>query len=266
MAHAMRVKQWSAAVSGAVVLILACSAQTGAAGPRGDRFDRDPRGHGRGGDRGVVVEGQVKLGAPVYGGTGCPGGSAGVAVSPDGSAVSVLFDRFSVANRAGVLRSQCSLRIPAELPAGTRLSVVQVDYRGFASLSKDAQLTLRTTQQFAHKHGRDKFSGDFDRLKGETTGEFRFTQTLARKWDSECGGSVEIAMDVELMLARVAPGQGHGPGPGGPRGDGRGEGWGRRPGVPGGTIEGDAQAAIDTLDLAGGAPVTYRIELRRCQN
>ena len=38
----------------------------------------------------------IRLGNPEYGGSGCPGGSASVALSPDQSAISILFDQYVV--------------------------------------------------------------------------------------------------------------------------------------------------------------------------
>ena len=38
----------------------------------------------------------ISLGYPGYGGTGCPQGTASATLSPDGTALSVLFDQFVV--------------------------------------------------------------------------------------------------------------------------------------------------------------------------
>src|SRR3954467_5616314 len=75
----------------------------------------------------------IRLGQPAYGGTGCPGGSASVALSPDQQAISILFDQY-VAQAGGSVafdRKNCNIAIPIHVPQGFSVSVLAIDYRGF---------------------------------------------------------------------------------------------------------------------------------------
>ena len=68
--------------------------------------------------------------APPSGENACPVGSYSVVNAPDGSAVSVLFDGFSVrkaAMQTGAAAATCALEIPLNLPDGYSLGV----YRNF---------------------------------------------------------------------------------------------------------------------------------------
>jgi len=78
----------------------------------------------------------LRLGQPEYGGTGCPAGSASVALSPDQKAISILFDQYVV--EAGGAKSfdrkNCNIAIPVSVPNGYSVSVFAIDYRGFTGL------------------------------------------------------------------------------------------------------------------------------------
>jgi hypothetical protein len=84
------------------------------------------------------------LGQPQYGGTGCPAGSASVALSPDQSALSILFDQYVV--EAGgsrpIDRKNCNIAIPVKVPGGYSLSVFAIDYRGFTALPRNGRAQL----------------------------------------------------------------------------------------------------------------------------
>ncbi len=90
--------------------------------------------HGRG----------LELGEPTYGGTGCPMGTAAIALSPDQSQLSILFDQYVV--EAGgsktVDRKNCNIAIPIHVPQGYSISVMQIDYRGFLALPSGSRAQL----------------------------------------------------------------------------------------------------------------------------
>jgi hypothetical protein len=77
-----------------------------------------------------------QLGTATFSGNGCPSGSAAVSVSPDGSAISFLFDRFSaqtVGNHmAGAV--SCVVQIPLTVTSGYVVDATYLDFRGFAAL------------------------------------------------------------------------------------------------------------------------------------
>ena len=62
----------------------------------------------------------ISLGVPGYGGSGCPGGSASVTLSPDGKSLTLIFDQFIV--EAGgptgkrIDRKNCDIAIPVHVP------------------------------------------------------------------------------------------------------------------------------------------------------
>src|SRR3954467_11503208 len=78
----------------------------------------------------------IRLGNPEYGGSGCPGGSASVALSPDQKAISILFDQYVVeaGGAKSFARKNCNIAIPVHVPSGYSVAVMAIDYRGFVQL------------------------------------------------------------------------------------------------------------------------------------
>ncbi len=117
----------------------------------------------------------VSLGVPQYGGTGCPAGSASVALSPDNSALSILFDQYVVeaGGDKAFDRKNCNIAIPVRVPNGYSVSVVAIDYRGFVGIPQGgrAQLNvdyflagngtgMRTSKTFTGPYNSDYLKSD----------------------------------------------------------------------------------------------------------
>lgn len=91
-----------------------------------------------------------QLGQPTMIGNGCPSGSASVAISPDGSAISILFDQFTIEGKVGgnqwdKMRKNCRFQIPVSVTPGYMLETVQVEYRGFAHVMNGNRAFIITT-------------------------------------------------------------------------------------------------------------------------
>jgi len=98
---------------------------------------------------------KVILHNPAYAGSGCPAGSAGVAMSTDNRAVSIVFDQFTTeagahANKQTTEKS-CRIIIPIGAPQGFRMAVAQMDYRGFKHLPEKARAKLVAVHQIRHQ-------------------------------------------------------------------------------------------------------------------
>jgi hypothetical protein len=96
------------------------------------------------------AEPAYQIGEPVMIGNGCPQGSASAVISPGGSAISILFDRFAIDGRRGgnqwdLMRKNCRFHIPVAVTPGYTLEAVQVDYRGFANVQNNNRAVIITT-------------------------------------------------------------------------------------------------------------------------
>jgi hypothetical protein len=87
---------------------------------------------------------RLSFGALQYTGDGCDESSLSSALSPDASALSLLFSNFAVETDAThqIARKACNLAIPVDVPDGLQAAIIGVDYRGFNDLPAGAAATL----------------------------------------------------------------------------------------------------------------------------
>ncbi len=142
----------------------------------------------------------LTLGEPQYGGTGCPAGSASVALSPDQTAVSILFDQYVVeaGGRKTIDRKNCNIAIPVRVPQGYSVSVFAIDYRGFTALPAGARAQLGV-EYFLAGNGRGvRTSKTF---YGPNTSDYLKSDTLGMQavvW-SACGADTILRANTSMM-------------------------------------------------------------------
>jgi hypothetical protein len=85
-------------------------------------------------------------------GSGCPPGSAAVAVAPDNTAFTVTYSEYlaqvGVGARPTDFRKNCQLNVAVHVPSGFTYAIARADYRGFASLAAGANAMQRATYYF----------------------------------------------------------------------------------------------------------------------
>jgi hypothetical protein len=85
-------------------------------------------------------------------GSGCPAGTAAVAVSPDNKAFTVTYSNFLAQVGIGSLptdfRKNCQLNLRVNVPQGFTYGIAQADYRGFAHLVKGSNGLERANYYF----------------------------------------------------------------------------------------------------------------------
>jgi hypothetical protein len=140
---------------------------------------------------------EIRVEAPVYGGTGCPQGSASLSVTPDGSALGIIFSEYvTVAGGdTGRLfnRKACSLAIPVHVPAGFSMSLVRVDYQGFTEVPLGGQVKLGVEYFFAGSHG-----NRIERVFDDSDSAFVFSDEVATNIWSECGTDVVLRINTSM--------------------------------------------------------------------
>ena len=85
-------------------------------------------------------------------GSGCPAGTAAVAVSPDNTAFTVTYSAY-LAQAGGnsdptAFRKNCQLNLVVHVPQGFTYAIASADYRGFASLQRGATGTQKASYYF----------------------------------------------------------------------------------------------------------------------
>lgn len=151
---------------------------------------------------GLIHADDIRLGEPVYGGNGCPSGTASATLSPDQKELSILFDQYSV-EVGGFTgknndRKSCNLAIPVYVPAGYSISIYQVDYRGYALIPSGGQGQFNVEYFFAGAQGpytRQVYNGPTDR-------NFLVQHNLAAEaliW-TRCGESVNLRINSNVRV------------------------------------------------------------------
>jgi hypothetical protein len=142
----------------------------------------------------------LRLGKASYGGTGCPAGTAAVALSGDKKSLSLRFDQYRVAAGGGRSfdRKSCNLAIPLSVPQGLSVSVVSAEYRGVNRLPAGAKAQFRAEYFFAGGRG-PVLTRAFN---GPLQGRFTLSDTIAAKsvvW-SACGADVILRSNTSLRV------------------------------------------------------------------
>ncbi|MEU0691615.1 DUF4360 domain-containing protein [Streptomyces uncialis] len=85
-------------------------------------------------------------------GSGCPTGTAAIAVSPDNTAFTVTYSDYLAKTGGPSLptdfRKNCQLNLIVHVPNGFTYAVMSVDYRGFASLERGASGVEKASYYF----------------------------------------------------------------------------------------------------------------------
>lgn len=144
----------------------------------------------------------LKLGQPAYGGTGCPAGTASVTLSPDETALSILFDAY-LAEAGGITgksvdRKSCNVSVLVQVPSGYSVAIFQVDYRGFNLIPAAGAYTRMDTEYFWAGSRGPRFARVYS---GPTTDNFTLSDGLVAQtmvW-TPCGASVNLRVNSSVM-------------------------------------------------------------------
>ena len=173
----------------------------------------------------------IRLGYPAYNGTGCPRGSASVALSPDARSLSILFGDFMLEAGQGtgkrLDRKNCDIAIPVHVPQGLSVSVINVDYRGFLDLPRSAMARFSAEYFFAGTRG-PSYQKTF---RGQTTRNYTIRNNLvasAVTW-SRCGQDVNLRANTSMYVR---------------------------------ASRGTAFATVDSADVSAG--LVYSLQWKRC--
>lgn len=136
-------------------------------------------------------------------GTGCPEGTAQVAIAPDNTAFTVTYSDYlaQVGPSASPLefRRNCQLNLRVHVPSGFTYAIVQADYRGYAFLQRGASAMERANYYFqgmpqtAQKS--HHFMGPYD-ANWQTTDRTEYADLV---W-APCGEKRNFNINTELRV------------------------------------------------------------------
>lgn len=134
-------------------------------------------------------------------GSGCPAGTASVAMSPDNTAFTVTYSSYLARSGGNSLptdfRKNCQLAVVAHVPGGFSFAIYKTDYRGFAHLEKGATASHEASYYFQGMsetpHTKATFNGPYDD-NWQTTTEVETPQLVY----SPCGEERIFNINTEL--------------------------------------------------------------------
>ncbi|MFG3498108.1 DUF4360 domain-containing protein [Streptomyces sp. NPDC047928] len=137
-------------------------------------------------------------------GSGCPAGTAAVAVAPDNTAFTVTYSDYLAQVGIGAkptdFRKNCQLNLIVHVPHGFTYAVASADYRGFAHLERGATAVQKASYYFqgspdtaAKSH---PFSGPYDN-NWQATDQTDWGQLV---W-APCGVKRNFNINTELRVS-----------------------------------------------------------------
>lgn len=110
-----------------------------------------------------MAEAQIQLQSFTAAGPGCPAGSVRVVLAPDGSAFSILYDRYNTEVGASVLNStqNCSVVLHLLKPRHLGFKIEAADFRGFIGLDQGVTAEQKVRVMSGPNPGHRMLSAEF---------------------------------------------------------------------------------------------------------
>ncbi|MCP3819695.1 DUF4360 domain-containing protein [Streptomyces sp. A3M-1-3] len=137
-------------------------------------------------------------------GSGCPEGTAAVAVAPDNTAFTVTYSEYLAQVGVGAsptdFRKNCQLNLRVHVPQGFTYAIARADYRGYAYLEKGATAQERANYYFQGMpqtvHKTHPFKGPYND-NWQASDE---TEVAALVW-APCGEKRNFNINTELRVS-----------------------------------------------------------------
>ncbi|MEU5429517.1 DUF4360 domain-containing protein [Streptomyces olivoreticuli] len=136
-------------------------------------------------------------------GSGCPQGTAAVAVSPDNTAFTVTYSDYlaqvGVGSKPTDARKNCQLNLIVHVPQGFTYAIASADYRGYAQLENGATSSEKASYYF---QGQSQTVPSIHNFKGSYADNWQATDKVdvaALVW-SPCGEQRNFNINTELRV------------------------------------------------------------------
>lgn len=173
----------------------------------------------------------IQISGVIYGGNGCPQGTASVILSDDKTKFTILFDEY-IAETEGTdwnVRKSCNLAVSLSIPAGYSVALLWIDYRGYALIPARGRGVLRAEYFFAGGRG-PLYTRNFPRGFDDN---YLFTDVVRGRIWSPCGEDVIARANTSIQAQKASR-----------------------------YSEYDATVMVDSVDLRAG--IEFHIDWRYC--
>ncbi|KAF4408343.1 MULTISPECIES: DUF4360 domain-containing protein [Streptomyces] len=152
----------------------------------------------------TVPDEKIVVGVNTVNGSGCPAGTAAVAVSPDNTAFTVTYSDYLAQVGVGAQptdsRKNCQLNLDVHVPGGFTYAIASVDYRGYAHLEKGAS----GLQKASYYHqGSPETASSTHEFKGPFSDNWQTTDSTdygELVW-APCGVDRNVNINSELRVS-----------------------------------------------------------------
>ncbi|MFF2043541.1 DUF4360 domain-containing protein [Kitasatospora sp. NPDC058170] len=179
------------AVAGAAAALLGSSVLGGAGGAATTGWSTPPP------DKIVIDVATVN-------GSGCPAGTAAVAVSPDNTAFTVTYSQYvaqvGVGSKPTDFRKNCQLNLNVHVPQGFTYAIASADYRGFAHLEKGASAVQKANYYFQGSPQTASLSHQFTGRLDDSWQATDSVAVAALVW-APCGELRNFNINTELRVS-----------------------------------------------------------------
>jgi hypothetical protein len=148
--------------------------------------------------------GKITVEVATVNGSGCPRGTADVAVNGGNTGFTVTYHRF-LAQAGGSAdtvesRKNCQLNLVVNIPSGFTYAIARADYRGFGHLERGATGMQQASYYFS---GDSETTSSAHELDGPYSGGWQFTdQTAVRELVYRpCGEQRNLNINAELRVS-----------------------------------------------------------------
>jgi Domain of unknown function (DUF4360) len=126
----------------------------------------------------AVTPSNVTVKPMTVNGTGCPAGTAAVAVSPDNEAFTVTYSDYIAQGDPGDVTSArkfCQLALEVKFPQGFTFAVAKADYRGYLDLQRGTRAIIDASYYFA---GDSATASDSETVSGPVEANWQLTNAM----------------------------------------------------------------------------------------
>ncbi|MEV7175720.1 DUF4360 domain-containing protein [Kitasatospora sp. NPDC093679] len=147
---------------------------------------------------------KIVINVATVNGSGCPAGTAAVAVSPDNTAFTVTYSDYlaqvGVGSKPTDFRKNCQLNLNVHVPQGFTYAIASADYRGFAHLERGAVGTQKANYYF---QGSPQTTSSNHQFKGPLDDSWQATDSVdvAALVFAPCGELRNFNINTELRLS-----------------------------------------------------------------
>ncbi|MFC3895151.1 DUF4360 domain-containing protein [Lentzea rhizosphaerae] len=151
----------------------------------------------------VVPPGKITVDVVTVNGSGCPAGTAAVAVADDNTAFTVTYSDYTAQAGSGSsptdFRKNCQLNLRVHYPQGFTFGIAKADYRGFAHLPRGAKGMQRASYYFS---GSSSTTQSTHNIPSPLTDNWQFTDStpVAEIVFAPCGMVRHLNVNTEVRV------------------------------------------------------------------